>query len=308
MAIEAKEILHGDIYWGRIKGYPWWPCMISKDGTKDFRRIKMKHHEYFCQFFGTFYEFAWLSKNYLIEFTNADVPQLKENVRYREQLAIAIREARKYTKLSIDERIDYFYSKYLKNQEKIEDSKNNNRKRRHSEEETENIDEETQAICEETEINNKKVCFFDTAKFLKKYDIRECYVKINQFPKSKSKIELKDIVACSQSFTNLSDITVIAQIPLTSENSCTKPAQVPDSYHTAPKMSNFESEQFDLFGNNLTSLQLESEETMCNLTALNIIRPQDQVCENTEDITFNKLGMQKTDSIYNQLQDICERF
>ena len=30
-------------------------------------------------------------------------------------------------------------------------------KRRHSEEETENIDEETQAICEETEINNKKV-------------------------------------------------------------------------------------------------------------------------------------------------------
>jgi hypothetical protein len=114
---DEDGVPNNSIYWAKIKGYPWWPAMVTNDGLGEYWRVKNSNVEYFCQFFGHKYEFAWISRFQLIQFEETDLrardgSQLFNLDKASEALKTAIRDANLYYHESVDSRLDYFYQKY----------------------------------------------------------------------------------------------------------------------------------------------------------------------------------------------------
>ena len=55
----------GSLVWGRMRGFSYWPCFITKSRSGQFKRDhgpSAKRVEYHAQFFNWNNESAWLSK------------------------------------------------------------------------------------------------------------------------------------------------------------------------------------------------------------------------------------------------------
>ena len=121
---KKKPLKCGEIYWSKLKGYPWWPAMISREehGSNKFIRVRVRNiTEYFVQFFGTRYEYAWVTENSMCKFKHTDTKQYMETVKgskkYKDILDQAIDEANIYLNESEEEKGIYFYKKYKKDQQ-----------------------------------------------------------------------------------------------------------------------------------------------------------------------------------------------
>ena len=52
----------GSLIWGRMAGFPYWPCFVTKSPTGgDFKRVFGKRKEYHAQFFNWNNESGWVS-------------------------------------------------------------------------------------------------------------------------------------------------------------------------------------------------------------------------------------------------------
>lgn len=114
---EELGIADGKIYWAKIKGYPWWPAMVTNDGSQDYWRVRHGIVEYFCQFFGEKYEFAWLTSPNLKEFDDLTDSTTKIHPIHgfnmkRSDLKFAVSEANFYFHESLSSCCDYFFGKY----------------------------------------------------------------------------------------------------------------------------------------------------------------------------------------------------
>ena len=45
---DEDGVPNNSIYWAKIKGYPWWPAMVTNDGLREYWRVKNSNVEYFC--------------------------------------------------------------------------------------------------------------------------------------------------------------------------------------------------------------------------------------------------------------------
>lgn len=186
-----NQIKHGQIYLIKLKGFSSWPGMIANDGAEDFWRVNSRGQiEYFVQFFGDKYEFAWVTKNLLASFNQ----EMKLKAKASLKLNQAYNDAFRYFDLPIQKRIEYFYDKYLKHQSsKLK--KNTSTKRKLDE-----IDDETET---------QKAKKFDEKKYLQKYNIKDCYVNLKRLEEVTPIVyqDLEEIVKTTQSFSNLNEIT-----------------------------------------------------------------------------------------------------
>ncbi|KAK0069186.1 histone-lysine N-methyltransferase H3 lysine-36 specific [Biomphalaria pfeifferi] len=65
----------GDMFWAKIRGYPFWPCMISRDPFNNMH-TKSRHttdeerssHVFHVQFFGRGYYRSWVNETSLLEY------------------------------------------------------------------------------------------------------------------------------------------------------------------------------------------------------------------------------------------------
>ena len=57
----AKRFLLGSLVWGRMPGFPYWPCFITKSPSGVWKKAIGRRHEYHAQFFNWNNESGWIS-------------------------------------------------------------------------------------------------------------------------------------------------------------------------------------------------------------------------------------------------------
>ena len=50
----------GSLIWGRMAGFPYWPCFVTKSPGGDLNRVFGKRKEYHAQFFNWNNESGWV--------------------------------------------------------------------------------------------------------------------------------------------------------------------------------------------------------------------------------------------------------
>ncbi|KAH9489958.1 hypothetical protein Btru_036327 [Bulinus truncatus] len=63
----------GDMFWAKIRGYPFWPCMISRDPFSNlFVKVSGKSKAYHVQFFGRGYYRSWVKETSMLKYNGRE--------------------------------------------------------------------------------------------------------------------------------------------------------------------------------------------------------------------------------------------
>ena len=58
---DQGKVLLGSLVWGRMSGFPFWPCFITKSPTGVHQRVFGKRKQFHAQFFNWNNESGWVS-------------------------------------------------------------------------------------------------------------------------------------------------------------------------------------------------------------------------------------------------------
>ncbi len=125
----------GEIVWGKIKGYPWWPAMITE--TRDDNREK----KYICNFIGD---------NSHASLIKRDLAKFEELKNYsstkKKDLLFAIQEAKHLYNIQKNNNNRYNNNNNNNNNSNINSNNNNKKKEKDSESSNNNLSDDDESI------------------------------------------------------------------------------------------------------------------------------------------------------------------